>query len=837
MSVGTKTKADWMKRFASAVLVGFSAAAGQAFTVIGDESALRIVRPDETILVFEKDGTARVTQDGTIDLFLVGGGGGGGLCSPTDGKTGGGGGGGGGVVYQKSISVQVGTYAITIGSGGAVGENGGNTTAFGLTAYGGGAGGQYGGHDGKGGASGGGSTYKYEVNDHAELNKPRAGGQALYSEQNNSGSSGGWAKHVYGAGGGGGAGGEGWRDETLSVAIPGNGGDGISCQFMGENFYFGGGGAGYRIGHNASGGKGGGGALITVSGVTTATPGTDGLGGGGCGGTAGGHGVVFCRFTPTAPMPENTSDFQLFGGIEPPSPDQTEAVHYFHESGPLVVTGTGRVEILVVGGGGGGGKSSNSAGCGGGGGGGVVHNESLIVYPGLYQITVGAGGEVDQNGQPSVALGLKAFGGGAGAAAGGHQGGSGASGGGATHRYAGDPVPGGQPLYEPWNNRGHAGGSACHMWAGAGGGGAGKPGVDGDGTSTPTSGGDGYACAITGQEEYYGGGGCGYRWDRTPAITGGKGGGGNYGHPGEDFLGGGGCGAQRGGKGVVIIRYRKPAIPEDIPATTPATGGTFVRTARFGIHTFTQSGTLTIPEAEGRSVEVLLVGGGGGGGASTYNNETGKNTGGGGGGGGGGVVCFSTYLAPGNHTLTIGAGGGVGENGGETIAFGATAFGGGGGGAGRGHAGKNGASGGGGTSPYEKEVLGGSALYTHAFNNGHAGGSSQNVWGPGGGGGAGEAAKRDPNKTLPYPGLGGDGLAVSITGQSVYYGGGGAGFRYGSQFATPGGKGGGGACTGLIGEPGVNGLGGGGCGDAVGGSGVIIVRYRLPEYGTLLLIR
>jgi hypothetical protein len=149
MSIGTKTKADWMKRFASAVLVGFSAAAGQAFTVIGDESALRIVRPNETILVFEKDGTARVTQDGTIDLFLVGGGGGGGLCSPTDGKPGGGGGGGGGVVYQTSVSVQAGTYDITIGSGGAVGENGGNTTAFGLTAYGGGAGARYGGHDGR----------------------------------------------------------------------------------------------------------------------------------------------------------------------------------------------------------------------------------------------------------------------------------------------------------------------------------------------------------------------------------------------------------------------------------------------------------------------------------------------------------------------------------------------------------------------------------------------------------------------------------------------------------------------------------------------------------------
>ena len=58
-----------------------------------------------------------------------------------------------------------------------------------------------------------------------------------------------------------------------------------------------------------------------------------------------------------------------------------------------------------------------------------------------------------------------------------------------------------------------------------------------------------------------------------------------------------------------------------------ATGGSVTRIHNDYIHTFTESGTLTVTKPG--TVQVLVVGGGGGGGAST---------GGGGGGGGGGVV-------------------------------------------------------------------------------------------------------------------------------------------------------------------------------------------------------
>jgi len=71
-------------------------------------------------------------------------------------------------------------------------------------------------------------------------------------------------------------------------------------------------------------------------------------------------------------------------------------------------------------------------------------------------------------------------------------------------------------------------------------------------------------------------------------------------------------------------------------------------------------------------------------------------------------------------------------------------------------------------------------------------------------------------------GIGGDGLAFSITGEEVWYAGGGAGYRASDHVAaTRGGKGGGGNGT-----AGVDGLGGGGSGGCNGGSGVVIIRYR-----------
>ena len=69
----------------------------------------------------------------------------------------------------------------------------------------------------------------------------------------------------------------------------------------------------------------------------------------------------------------------------------------------------------------------------------------------------------------------------------------------------------------------------------------------------------------------------------------------------------------------------------------------------------------------------------------------------------------------------------------------------------------------------------------------------------------------------------------------TYYAGGGAGFRSGQT--VDGGEGGGGSCKNTVAESGTDGLGGGGCGGAKGGSGVVIVRYRYPPKGAVITFK
>jgi len=104
----------------------------------------------------------------TLDVLMVGGGGAGGMGGGTYGA----GGGAGGMIVRPARSTTAGTYAITIGQGGTgaggvsknvstynfdgAGTNGYNTTAFGMTALGGGYGG-FGPTSGVAGGSGGGS--------------------------------------------------------------------------------------------------------------------------------------------------------------------------------------------------------------------------------------------------------------------------------------------------------------------------------------------------------------------------------------------------------------------------------------------------------------------------------------------------------------------------------------------------------------------------------------------------------------------------------------------------------------------------------------------------------
>ncbi len=267
-----------------------------------------------------------------------------------------------------------------------------------------------------------------------------------------------------------------------------------------------------------------------------------------------------------------------------------------------------------------------------------------------------------------------------------------------------------------------------------------------------------------------------------------------------------------------------------------------------------QSYTLTIQDNV-YAIQYLVVGGGGGGGGSH-----------GGGGGAGGMLTNDSYpVSPGDVlTITVGAGGGggVGKNGNtvsnvrgvnggnssisKTGADDIVAYGGGGGGGllysassntADNMSGKDGGSGGGcaGTKRYATAACsGGSGTEGQGYAGGGRGTGSGNSTGKGGGG-AGAAATANSGKN------GGIGLASSITGEEVYYAGGGGGGGYGGSNDSYntyglGGTGGGarGGSTG-VGYAGVASTGGGGGGGGLsvagggGGSGIVIIRYAVTD--------
>ena len=525
--------------------------------IIGDANAVRTANGQKTVLTYTQSGKMYVAGSGTVEILLVGGGGGGGANHATDGNLGGGGGGGGGVVHKTSFRVTEGVYDVTIGAGGAIGSNGGETTIIGLgvTAYGGGAGGDYyesakdGALNGHDGASGGGATgYK------------NSAGAAIYSNQDNLGFAGRAGTHHYGPGGGGGAGAA--APETAG-STPGNGGNGVRIDISGVLLSYGDGGSGYRGGKTTVGGLGGGGYCTSGGGKNQ---GVDGRGGGGCGGTKGGSGVVIVSFYENEKV--CSDDFELIGADETHRIGRDNVLIYnvVTSSGKLTVKGYGAIELLVVGGGGGGGNNADKGaypsdyanrGGAGGGGGGVLHKRIFYVTPGESSVKVGTGGWQTAGGASWV-FSQVAPGGGVGGHyydTKGYDGGEGGSGGGAT---AGGTA--GRSTATNYGNFGNIGAVAVHHYGAAGGGGARRAApVCTD--STPGNGGDGVEFAITGTLLSYGDGGSGYRGGKT--TVGGKGGGGyctsgGSTHQGVDGRGGGGCGGAKGGSGVVILRYTRP---------------------------------------------------------------------------------------------------------------------------------------------------------------------------------------------------------------------------------------------------------------------------------------
>lgn len=210
----------------------------------------------------------------TVNYLIVAGGGSGGSRSSD--WPGNGGGGAGGLLFG-TVSVTSGTgYPITIGGGGnsvsgnATGNDGGSTSAFGLTASGGGGGGSPTGPNylGRNGGSGGGGTYSYSGGSGVS-GQGNAGGNGNNGNPGSGGGGGGkssagntysnptggsgytWLDGNSYAGGGAGGGADNNQNDTWSGGSGGGGNTGSSATYFG-----GGGGAGKRGNSSGSGYQG-----------------------------------------------------------------------------------------------------------------------------------------------------------------------------------------------------------------------------------------------------------------------------------------------------------------------------------------------------------------------------------------------------------------------------------------------------------------------------------------------------------------------------------------------------------------------------------------------------
>ena len=227
------------------------------------------------------------------------------------------------------------------------------------------------------------------------------------------------------------------------------------------------------------------------------------------------------------------------------------------------------------------------------------------------------------------------------------------------------------------------------------------------------------------------------------------------------------------------------------------------------------------------TIQYLIIAGGGSGGGGSQ-----------GGGGGAGGYLTGSLTTNGNIVVTVGAGGangtGPGNNGVNSSITGVTAAVGGGAGGANGLAGSSGGSGGGAGSNYPNTNLAGGAATSGQGNAGGTTTDSANYFQSGGGGGAGAVGG---NGSTTVAGVGGNGLASSITGTSVTRAGGGGGgniYAAGGAGGTGGGGAGGqgGAATAGTANTGGGGGGGGSSGQltGAGGSGVVILSIPTSDY-------
>ena len=248
---------------------------------------------------FTSSGTWVNTGVTSVDVLIVAGGGGGGADNA-------GGGGAGGMLVQTSVPVSAQSYPITVGGGGngsvvshgdagPYATSGGNSTAFGYTANGGGNGASSGSANASPGGSGGGGGQEAASS---------TGGTGTSGQGNNGGN----GANMSG-GGGGGKGGAGQNGNVRGSQRGGNGGAHATNNYetgSNQNYAAGGGGANENGQFDANPSTGGIGGVSPSSPGSRAPSGTDGTGSGGGGSTHttnasptagdGGDGVVVIRY-------------------------------------------------------------------------------------------------------------------------------------------------------------------------------------------------------------------------------------------------------------------------------------------------------------------------------------------------------------------------------------------------------------------------------------------------------------------------------------------------------------------------------------------------------------
>jgi len=716
------------------------------------------------------------------DILIVGGGGAGGAGNERARE--GGGGGAGGVVYIVNKTFNAGTYYMDIGRGGEKGHINGFPSSIkkdklvyiidnkNLYARGGGAG-AYSSETidlraSNGGSGGGGNHFNRNGGISSQENTIWDGEK--YIKGGNSGAT---LSSDSKGGGGGGAG---------SAGDDMKGGDGILINITGTSIYYAGGGYGLSSDGNSVSyiDKGGGGYGLELHKNGKAN--TGGGGGGGFWETFGGYGgsgIIIIKFK----------------NIKKQSIDK-----YFKE----------RDSSITI-------NSFHLKEGGGGGGGETKYIRDYNLRKGIYNINIGTGGTIDNNGKGTYIMKNNVL---------------------LLETKGGNKADG-------------INGGASHKNQ------LGKGSEGGDNLNTDNSV-LGELINIEGTPKHYGNGGKIDKDDIQPLNIS------NYGNGGNriglinlrDIK-------QNGKNGVFILKYKNNDIEFinkylssdsnlkssiDIDASI----GIFVETAidnpNYKLLVYRNVRTENILKLNNSIIcDILIVGGGGCGGTRH------------GGGGGGGAVIYlqNQQLNNGTYSIEVGWGGtsniGIlyGNKGMDSIitlnsVIIYKALGGGGGYHTNEIYSKDGGSGGGGGENAGNSLSDNKPVIKYGNNGGIGTGTGTNpesYWGGGGGGGASLAGVNAVlNGALSKAGKGGDGIQISITGTLTYYGGGGGGgVALSGQLAGSGGLGGGGA--GSKGDkpatPGIDNTGGGGGGSGfnggsngqsgIGGSGIVIIRVKKED--------